>query len=250
MGQRNRHREAGGSAARTPGGWVPVGTSAQRRANHDHKREYGEENATRQELVRAARRVFEKKGYHEARVADIVAEAGLAHGSFYTYFSSKREVFEEIRILMGNLVNEAVEPSPARSNGNSVEALAQSNRRYLDMYRENSTMYAILEQTAMSDPDIHEARLAGRRGAVQRVAASIKRWQARGVADPDVDPEIMAAAMLSMLTNTAYWQFAGGDSYDDDQVLKTLNMVWTRAVGLRSEPGPEAGRRVDGNPGS
>ena len=41
----------------------------------------------------AARRVFERDGYFGARVADITAEAGVAHGSFYTYFASRQDVF-------------------------------------------------------------------------------------------------------------------------------------------------------------
>ncbi|MGH2927257.1 MAG: TetR family transcriptional regulator, partial [Solirubrobacteraceae bacterium] len=48
---------------------------------------------TRAALIDAARRVFERDGYLEARVADIAAAAGVAHGSFYTYFDSKDDVF-------------------------------------------------------------------------------------------------------------------------------------------------------------
>ena len=51
---------------------------------------------TRAKLIDAARRVFERDGYLEARVADIAAAAGVAHGSFYTYFDSKEDVFREM----------------------------------------------------------------------------------------------------------------------------------------------------------
>jgi len=39
---------------------------------------------TREALVRAARRVFERHGFLDARITDIAAEAGVASGSFYT----------------------------------------------------------------------------------------------------------------------------------------------------------------------
>src|SRR5262249_41552225 len=50
----------------------------------------------RHELLRAAREVFARKGYHEARVEDIVAAARVAKGTFYLYFRDKRSVFVEL----------------------------------------------------------------------------------------------------------------------------------------------------------
>jgi len=50
----------------------------------------------RQELLRAARDVFATKGYHAAKVDDIVAKANVAKGTFYLYFRDKRSVFVEL----------------------------------------------------------------------------------------------------------------------------------------------------------
>ena len=50
----------------------------------------------RQELLRAARDVFATKGFHEAKVDDIVAAAKVAKGTFYLYFHDKRSVFSEL----------------------------------------------------------------------------------------------------------------------------------------------------------
>jgi AcrR family transcriptional regulator len=48
------------------------------------------------ELLRAARDVFARKGYHDAKVDDIVAAASVAKGTFYLYFRDKRSVFAEL----------------------------------------------------------------------------------------------------------------------------------------------------------
>ncbi|HVY47420.1 MAG TPA: helix-turn-helix domain-containing protein, partial [Minicystis sp.] len=50
----------------------------------------------RQELLRAARDVFATKGFHAAKVDDIVAAANVAKGTFYLYFRDKRSVFSEL----------------------------------------------------------------------------------------------------------------------------------------------------------
>jgi AcrR family transcriptional regulator len=50
----------------------------------------------RQGLLRAARDTFATKGYHDAKVDDIVAVAKVAKGTFYLYFPDKRSVFSEL----------------------------------------------------------------------------------------------------------------------------------------------------------
>jgi AcrR family transcriptional regulator len=48
------------------------------------------------ELLRAARDVFAEKGYHDAKVDDIVLKGKVAKGTFYLYFRDKRSVFSEL----------------------------------------------------------------------------------------------------------------------------------------------------------
>src|SRR5262245_43893094 len=50
----------------------------------------------RLDLLRAARTVFATKGYHDAKVDDIVAAAKVAKGTFYLYFPDKRSIFAEL----------------------------------------------------------------------------------------------------------------------------------------------------------
>lgn len=50
----------------------------------------------RQQILGVARDVFARRGYHAAKVDDIVAAAGVARGTFYLYFQDKRAIFGEI----------------------------------------------------------------------------------------------------------------------------------------------------------
>lgn len=50
----------------------------------------------REKVLLAARRVFAEKGYHAASISDIIAAAGIARGTFYLYFVSKRAIFAEL----------------------------------------------------------------------------------------------------------------------------------------------------------
>jgi AcrR family transcriptional regulator len=169
-------------------------------------------------------------------VADITAAAGVAHGSFYTYFSSKQDVFVAVVRQVGEQFDAAVASPPGGRGADPYRALDQANRRYLAVYRANSVIWALVEQVSTVDPEIHRIRLQGRRRHVERVARAIRRWQDRGLADPGVDPDTTAGALVSMISNFAYWWLAGGDSYDDEAAAVTLTSIWARAVGLR--PGP------------
>src|SRR5258708_31188538 len=50
----------------------------------------------RQKILQHARDVFARRGYHAAKIEEIVATAGIARGTFYLYFDDKRAIFEEI----------------------------------------------------------------------------------------------------------------------------------------------------------
>jgi AcrR family transcriptional regulator len=57
----------------------------------------------RAQLLSAARVVFAERGFHNAGVAHIIREAGVARGTFYNYFESKRVIFNDV--LAGVMVD-------------------------------------------------------------------------------------------------------------------------------------------------
>src|SRR5215470_547314 len=44
-------------------------------------------------ILEAARKIFAKKGFHEAKVEDIADAAGVAKGTVYLYYESKRDIY-------------------------------------------------------------------------------------------------------------------------------------------------------------
>ena len=207
------------------------GTAAARRA------QYGEGSTdrgrrTRAVLLEAARAVFVRDGYVDARVADIAGMAGVAHGTFYTYFDSKREVFRAVMADVRDQIAEAI-AVPAGQPDGVMERLDLANRRFLDVYRLNSRLMLLFEQVATIDPEIGEYRQCSRLAHVERIAGGIVRLQRRGLADPDLDPRTAAAALVSMLSNFAYHWLAMGESFDEELAKRTLTRLWAGAIGLR-----------------
>lgn len=222
----------------TRGGHVPTGTSAGRRAktaSNGTKKSV----STRQDLVAAARTVFTRMGYFDARVSDIVAEANIAHGSFYTYFPSKREVFQEVMDQVSALILAAVKPYADNVQGDTVGNLERANRRYIRVHHENARLLALLEQVATADPEVQRTRVAARAEHVDRIEHTITDLQQRGYADTDLDPRTTAGALVSMLASFAHWSTMDAIAYDEVQVVKTLTQIWVRAIGLTNTPARE-----------
>lgn len=64
----------------------------------------------RQQLLDAARICFARRGYHATSVADVIAQAGVARGTFYNYFISKRAVLQAVLEVLMEEVASAAHP--------------------------------------------------------------------------------------------------------------------------------------------
>ena len=92
---------------------------------------------TRQLLLDAGAVVLPARGYHDARVDDIVEAAGVSHGSFYRYFDNKDDFFrvlaEEASTRMVELLDafplDAPEPRAAGVARRLVRHLREQRRR-------------------------------------------------------------------------------------------------------------------------
>jgi AcrR family transcriptional regulator len=235
----SRAGAAGDDAPRTRGGWTPAGTAAERRAVHT-ERGTARGERTRRQIIDAARRVFERDGYLDVGVAGIAREAGVAHGSFYTYFTSKQDVFRIVCGEAAELVNQAVrQRGEGEQHLDPVDALCQSNLRYIRAYRQNARIYALIEQLGQTDKELHQAWNEWRYQQTVRVRDLIRRWQAQGLADPSVAPTPTAAALISMTSNICYCLFVMYDEergFGSDEAGAAVNHVWIRAVDLRRSP--------------
>lgn len=184
---------------------------------------------TRARLVQAARTVFERDGYLDARLADITIEAGMAAGSFYTYFSSKEEVFAAV---LAEAQEEMLHPQVREmtDRDSPVAVIEASNRAYLVAYRRNAKLMRLLEQVAAIDDDVRELRRDRAAAFIERNAGSIRDLQARGLADPALDPVLAANALSTMVSRMAYATYVVGDHWDQDELVAALTRLWVNAL--------------------
>src|SRR5438876_9577098 len=90
---------------------------------------------TMRKLLDAAMVVFERRGYHAARVDDIVKVARTSHGTFYLYFANKEDLF---RALLADVAEELNALSESLGtigpDGEGYGELRGWLSRFLDIY--------------------------------------------------------------------------------------------------------------------
>ncbi|KAA0021801.1 TetR/AcrR family transcriptional regulator [Antrihabitans cavernicola] len=188
---------------------------------------------TRAALVTAARTVFERDGYLDARLVDITAEASCSTGTFYTYFASKEEIFAAVlEVAQEDMLHPGMgRVAPTDDPYAVVEA---SNRAYFEAYQRNARLMGLLEQVASIDPDFRELRRLRGAAFIERNARAIADLQQRGQADPELDPLLASRALSSMVSRLGYTMFVLGFGDDEptpiDDVVYTATRLWANAL--------------------
>lgn len=197
---------------------------------------------TRTAMIHAAREVFEEKGFEETRIADIVKQAGIAHGTFYRYFDSKHEIFHEVVKTVTGEMFSASRPETARDS-DPIERIRESTERYLLAYSDNARIMHVIEQVSPRDPFYADLLLQIRALFVERIVAGTKRLQDEGLAESGIDVETTASILGGMVEQIARVWFLLGEEYNYDVVLETVTRLWARGIGLTYPAAPrvEAG---------
>ena len=101
-------------------------TAAERRA--------ARAEARREEILDAAQRIFATKGYNETGIADIAADLGIGHGTFYRYFENKQDIAVQVldRAIL-DIASALSDEDPHASN-DVDEYRAQTTRIMLRMF--------------------------------------------------------------------------------------------------------------------
>lgn len=185
---------------------------------------------TKQGLLAAARAVFERDGYLEARITDIATEAGVAHGTFYAHFRSKPEIFLAV---MADLWSRLVVAAPAEDGGMTpYERVLASNSHFLSGYRDNARLFAVVEQETMTIESMQILRRQIHTDNATRVAGAIRRWQRSGTAASDVTPGDAATALIAMAGRSAYYWYVVEGRQSTRPEAETLTRLWLRGLGI------------------
>jgi AcrR family transcriptional regulator len=188
---------------------------------------------TRARLIHAAKVVFERDGFLEARITDIAEVAGLASGSFYHYFESKEQIFREVAAAQEERLTAPGDENEPAGDDSPWERIRRANRRYLARYKDEAKLMGVIEQVSRYDIHVNAARMATMKHFVERAERAIRQLQAEGQVDVLIDPALAADALGAMVARFAeLWLVQHYRDYDFDTSVDQLTLLWGNALGL------------------
>jgi len=148
---------------------------------------------TRTRLLEAAEEVFADVGYHAASVVKITEVAGVGGGTFYLYFQSKKEIFDELVRDLNRRVRRAMKDASAQGR-DRLEAEVLGFDAYFRFTAEHTALYRIIRQAEFVSPEMlryHYDKLS--EGYVAALRDAVEREEAG-----PIDPEVTAFALMGM----------------------------------------------------
>ncbi len=148
---------------------------------------------TQRAILDAAAAEFGERGFHDASISGITRRAGVALGSFYTYFDSKDVVFRALVRDLSDQVRGVVGPT-VRAAPDGVAAERAGLESFLRFVRAHKEIYRIIDEAEFVDPESFRLHY---QSTADRIAARLATGVERGDFRADLN-EVHAWAIMGM----------------------------------------------------
>jgi AcrR family transcriptional regulator len=148
---------------------------------------------TREKLLRAAEKVFGKKGYYETSVVNITQEAGVGQGTFYNYFQSKKEIFDALIQMYSRELRFKIKEE-MKDAENHEDAQRKGFQAFFRWVKDYPELYSIVQQAVVVDKDLY-------RWYYDKLASGFLKSLSLGVEDgefKDINLETVAYCLMSI----------------------------------------------------
>ena len=183
----------------------------------------------RARILDAAETVFARRGFYNARVAEIAREAGVADGTIYLYFKSKDDLLISLFESRMQRVLAALEGAIPDSAG-AGEKLRAFITAYMHLIRDTPRVAEVLTVELRQSSKFMKEYSNPRFGEFLKLLAGIiAEGQARDELAQTVPAPIAARAIFGMIDELALaWLLGGRDKFD---IVRAAD--WVGAITLR-----------------
>ncbi len=182
---------------------------------------------TLRKLLDAATREFADHGFHEASISGITRRAGVALGSFYTYFDSKDAIFRALVSDMSEGVARAARKALNPSMG-ALEVERAALCAFLEFAAEHKEIYRIIDEAEFVDPDsyrLHYETIGAR--IEERLQAGGKNGE---FADGLGSPEAWALMGMNVFLGLRYVIWARDGDHAFEEIALRANDLLARGI--------------------
>jgi AcrR family transcriptional regulator len=183
---------------------------------------------TLRKILDAAREEFGERGFSDSSIVGITQRAGVALGTFYTYFDSKEALFQALVRDMSAQVRDNVGPELADA-ADGLDGERRALAAFLGFVRDHRDIYRIIDESEFVDPVAYREHYET---TANRIAARLVAARSRGEIDrsfSDEDLDVLAWAMMGANVFLGL-RFAVWDDADAGRIAEILNRAWRRGL--------------------
>ena len=179
---------------------------------------------TAERLLEAARAAFGELGWQATRVQDVVQRAGVSHGTFYTYYTNKAAVLEDlVRFSQADLVALASEPWEAGDVRGELERIIGG---VVDLYERDAPVLRSWLAAARDERQFSNLYVELRGLFLARVAENLDSVIALGNRPSATPSRTIAAALVAMVEHLCYCWLVLGETHERDDVIASVILIW------------------------
>lgn len=184
---------------------------------------------TLRKILDAAQAEFGERGFAESSIVGITQRAGVALGTFYTYFDSKEVVFGAVVRDMSAQVRDHVAPA-FKDSPHTMDAAQKGLELFLQFARHHRDVYRIVDEAEFVDPEAYREHYetTATRIAARYAAARDKGELAADLSDEDL--EILAWASMGANVFLGL-RYSVWDSVDPAKVAEVANRMLRKGLG-------------------
>ena len=183
---------------------------------------------TLRKILDAAREEFGERGFSDSSIVGITQRAGVALGTFYTYFDSKEAVFQALVRDMSAQVRDAAAPAFAQA-ADALDSAQHARELFLRFAREHRHIYRIIDEAEFVDPASYREHYetTAQRIAARFVVARDNGELAADLSDDDLEILAWAAMGANVFLGLRYSVWA---SADPKQVAAVANRLLRKGL--------------------
>ena len=190
------------------------------------------ETVRRAQLLRAARKVFRAKGYDGATVSEIVREAGVAQGTFYLYFPSKKDAAVSLREGLMETMAEAI-ATAVESRTSLEDRLESLIAAGFKVARKNVDLFKLAFIGAdETHSEMHSE--SQEHASVLRIITDLFRDAVKAGEMEGMDPEIAARLALGLLQHAMLEAVVFGDAEASNWIEQGVSAPLPHAISGKS----------------
>ncbi|MEH7417589.1 TetR/AcrR family transcriptional regulator [Neobacillus drentensis] len=153
--------------------------------------------AKRNALIESGYALFHEKGYEQTTAKEIAAHAGVATGTFYRYFSDKRQL---LMSLIEDKIETFLPPEISWLSSNPEAALASSLEIHYNRIHEFGLRH-VLPELLSKDSELAAVLNKARKRIHTRIINGLKIAREKGLIWDDLDLDTLSWAIMLMVEN-------------------------------------------------